>query len=768
MFRLANPNTNPDGVFPIYPPMGPDGVNDLNGLPAVPWIYRDWDMDLPDPQGNVDLMYDIEAQFEWVDGEIDCSPYVSFDSPLSAGMPLAVADSFYVYIDTSELPMGNYEGWVRVFEDIPHPPGEPSPNGYWDGDEVYDTFYLEFMLVLPDLDIDDDYANMSGNEMTIEVEPGDVDVMIGEFQCYAAGPMGGNVDDWDGPGTESILDLAYYSPTNETLEKIPADGSGYVSIFPRLPGSSESIEIRLSGEMGDTLLLNGPSKLYRLRVPAVPLDLPAGTYRMDHPATWGPGDGTVPIAARGLDTGMGWLDGESGPAVVYDPTIPEVATLMDFFHLTVNVAAMVDVEFAAETWAATGDPGDVLCGDVTINNVGNVLADDVHFQAGNLIGESYGGVINSIAIGFDPASVTIELDGSATVELCVAIPAGTRADTYVGTGFLLADGETQFDEIDIEVTVNCIAGMDATATLEPITLSTETGEGAKQFTIENTGNCDLTNVGGTVDIDEGLSAAVTVDATIGWQTEEEGLVIVAEEVIPAGTYYGTVTLTADGGATDSFPLTVIVPERKSVELCEECELEFFGEAGGVIEGSVWVANTGNVSILSGIEFDVDGLTSATGAEIPADAIVFDTQTDPLDMGEEQEFSFTIEVPEGLLGQHYDNPLNLLLDGEYQDDATMIVWLERGEGYVRIFPNPVKTSESDGITIALGEYSGDLSIMVYDMFGGLVADLTAEGSRDLDVQWDLKNDDGKTVASGMYIVTIDTGDEVVTRKIMVIK
>ena len=56
-----------------------------------------------------------------------------------------------------------------------------------------------------------------------------------------------------------------------------------------------------------------------------------------------------------------------------------------------------------------------------------------------------------------------------------------------------------------------------------------------------------------------------------------------------------------------------------------------------------------------------------------------------------------------------------------------------------------------------------------MFGVLVADLTAsEEARDADVQWDLKNDDGKDVASGMYIVTIDTGDKVVTRKIMVIK
>jgi len=82
---------------------------------------------------------------------------------------------------------------------------------------------------------------------------------------------------------------------------------------------------------------------------------------------------------------------------------------------------------------------------------------------------------------------------------------------------------------------------------------------------------------------------------------------------------------------------------------------------------------------------------------------------------------------------------------------------------------VKLGESDGVTIALGDLTGPLAINVYDMFGGLVAELTAaSGARDEDVQWDLKNDDGKTVASGMYIVTIDTGDEVVTRKIMVIK
>jgi hypothetical protein len=76
---------------------------------------------------------------------------------------------------------------------------------------------------LPDIDIDDEYANMAGNVMSVEVSVGEVEVLLGEFQVYAAGPST-NVDEWDGPGTESILDLQYYDPTSGELTKIPADG----------------------------------------------------------------------------------------------------------------------------------------------------------------------------------------------------------------------------------------------------------------------------------------------------------------------------------------------------------------------------------------------------------------------------------------------------------------------------------------------------------------------------------------------------------------
>ncbi len=134
-----------------------------------------------------------------------------------------------------------------------------------------------------------------------------------------------------------------------------------------------------------------------------------------------------------------------------------------------------------------------------------------------------------------------------------------------------------------------------------------------------------------------------------------------------------------------------------------------------------------------------------------------------------DFVLHIDVPEGLLGQVYEGELTLWLDGEEMDVMDVMVTLERGDA-IAVYPNPYRMAEHEGgITIAIGDVSGDLGVMVYDMYGTLVAELSGEAaSRGTDIQWDLKNDDGKTVASGMYLVTIDTGDEVVTRKIMVIK
>ncbi len=884
-FRYANPNTNPDGLWP-YPGHTPDLINDYNGFAATPYVNRTWDTNTLDPQGNVNLTYDIEAQYEWASGPANPTTAISFDTPLSDYLNLSEVDSGYVYIDTTTLPLGLYVGTVRVFEDV-HGIliGDP-PDGVWQADETFDTFTLKFYLALPDIDIDDDYLNIAGNEMGIEVNPGDVDIMIGEFQVYAAGAMT-NVDDWDGPGTESILDLQYYDPTTDVLTKIPADGvSTPVSFWVYSPEGDYSIEILVDGVMGDTLLLDGPSKLYRLRVAEVPADLPAGTYRTDHPASWAPGDGTVPICGRGWASGMGWLVGEFGPAVVYDPDIDAVAELMDYFHLTVTVAAVIDVEFDSPLVVLTGDPGDEACNTATVDNIGNYLADDVHFEApAYLIGDDTGIAVIGAVLDFAPPSLSIPLGESDDVDVCAAIPVGQRADTYVGSIALLADGETQFDEITVNMVVNCVPEMEISDTDYDLVAGVMDyvagvgGTGTAQFEICNLGNCPIEDLVATVDgLDAGLSGTVTIDGTLPWDDclvgvvevdwtdatlsgEYSGVVTVtdgtlidtfvlnvecytaldvvdngynvvgnimdlapAPDAVPVtgqfelenignddiagiagalvvrnlpdgvsatvtigatcdwddsiigtvdvvwsdpdvvtGLYEGTVEITGAGGLSDVFTVRVFVEALPSVAFYSG-DAEVTGVAGEMVDATVTVENTGNVDIESGLAFTIEDLVGTTGSMIPVANVTFDPETAAIADGLTEDFILHIDVPEGLLGQDYEGVLTLWLDGEYMDEIDVIVTIERGDA-IAIYPNPYRVSEygDGGITIALGDVGDDLAVMVYDMFGVLVADL-GNGEDG----WDLTNDEGTAVASGMYIVTIDTGDEVVTRKIMVIK
>ncbi len=523
---------------------------------------------------------------------------------------------------------------------------------------------IESHRALPDIDINDDYANMAGNMLSVDVEPGVVDVLIGEFQVYAAGPST-NVDDWDGPGTESILDLQYYDPTTGQLTKIPADGVSTPVSFWVGP-----IEILLDGTMGDTLILDGPPKLYRLRVAEVPPGTLSGPYTTQHPPHWVPGNGTVPICCRGVDSGLGWLPGEIGPAVIYDPTIPEVATLMDYFHLTINVAAMIDVEFQeGTTWSEAGDPGTVVCDSVTVCNTGNVEVDDVHFVVGDLVGMSYGWIIPSACVGFDPPSFTIPVGECVSVEICVAIGAGMRADTYMGMVYFLADGETLFDELTIEVTVNCVPAMDVLVDPAPVLLVD--GAGSKLFEICNVGNCDLTGVGGVVTgLPAGIVASGTIPPVIGWGECENGSIdIAADASLEAGTYHGTVTITADGVAPDSFPITVIMPEFPCAEFAEDA-IELSGSPGSTIETTVPVVNTGNVDLLPGsVGFVVEDLIGNDGDVIPAHLVEMDSSIG-IPFGGSSEFPLSVDLPSSLVDSLYEGVMTLLLESVVFDEIVL--------------------------------------------------------------------------------------------------
>jgi hypothetical protein len=533
---------------------------------------------------------------------------------------------------------------------------------------------------LPDIDIDDEYANMAGNVLSAEVGVGAVDVVLGEFLVYAAGPST-NVDEWDGPGTESILDLQYYNPTSGELTKIPADGVSPPASF-WVYGPTDSLEILLDGVMGDTLILDGPAKKYRVRIAEVPLSASCGTYTSLHPAQWPPGNGTVPICCRGVASGLGWLPGEVGPGVVYDPEDAGLQELMDYFFLEVEVVPFLDAEFQdGSSWSESGDPGSVLCDSVVVCNTGNCELHDIHLEASNLIGTGFAQVIPSTAIDFDPVSVGALPEGEcASVEVCVAVPVGQRSDTYLGTLTLLAEGGMEFDQLEIEVVVACVPELNVTDNAYDVianvmTLWLTPGEPVSgAFEVCNMGNCDLV-LGGSVEPGPPMGIFlldVTLPPTCGWEECEIGQVSAewSDPGVPAGIYQGEVSVTGEPArVSDSFVLRVVVPELMAARF-EEDAINLNGSPAALIDTSLTVLNTGNSDLPAGTLLLVPGdLVGDDGDVIDAQAIEIESDIGiPFDG--QAEFPVTIQLPSPLPDSLYTGTIELFLAGEFEDELTL--------------------------------------------------------------------------------------------------
>jgi 3',5'-cyclic AMP phosphodiesterase CpdA len=83
------------------------------------------------------------------------------------------------------------------------------------------------------------------------------------------------------------------------------------------------------------------------------------------------------------------------------------------------------------------------------------------------------------------------------------------------------------------------------------------------------------------------------------------------------------------------------------------------------------------------------------------------------------------------------------------------------------PNPARTGTTIGFVLAAPR---NVTLDILDVAGRLVATV-ARGPRDTGPQeatWDLKNEDGLAVASGIYFYRLDVGDETITRKLVVVR
>ena len=84
------------------------------------------------------------------------------------------------------------------------------------------------------------------------------------------------------------------------------------------------------------------------------------------------------------------------------------------------------------------------------------------------------------------------------------------------------------------------------------------------------------------------------------------------------------------------------------------------------------------------------------------------------------------------------------------------------GEVRVYPNPVHTAA--GQTEVVFDGFPTAAIEIYSRRGDLVRKAQAAA----EFRWDLRNDSGKTVASGIYFYLVDQPGGIVTGKIVVIR
>jgi hypothetical protein len=105
------------------------------------------------------------------------------------------------------------------------------------------------------------------------------------------------------------------------------------------------------------------------------------------------------------------------------------------------------------------------------------------------------------------------------------------------------------------------------------------------------------------------------------------------------------------------------------------------------------------------------------------------------------------------GPHGDVPADLMIPAEYS--------LKQN------FPNPFNPVTTIGFNLP---HSGNVSLVVYDVLGRLVAKLVDGHMRfgEHQVLWDGKSDNGQSLSSGMYFINLKAGDYTSSKKMVLLK
>ena len=197
-----------------------------------------------------------------------------------------------------------------------------------------------------------------------------------------------------------------------------------------------------------------------------------------------------------------------------------------------------------------------------------------------------------------------------------------------------------------------------------------------------------------------------------------------------------------------------------------------GRAGQRASGALRIGNAGNVN-LDDVRIQATDLRSesAVGLVIPAENVTFSpTSLAALANGDTARIVVTVQIPRGILGGRYRGSLRIQASNTAPQQIPLIVIVTSTRG-ILFGNNPVREINGDVANIAFnGDPGTQWKLAIYDMAGLVtyktsgtvfagstpVGGTTAVGADfAVNVIWPLRNGRGEPVASGMYLVVVES-------------
>jgi len=431
-----------------------------------------------------------------------------------------------------------------------------------------------------------------------------------------------------------------------------------------------------------------------------------------------------------------------------------------------NAGAVLSLDYITDGGPGNGTDDAVTSG--TVAGQGTTIAIEV-FATG--VTTSLAGFV--VGFSFDSAVVTFSKAENSAFAFTIPEAAGTNFASIApvalsSAGFLArAEFTTAADVTGTEfsIGVTSVVLSESTTSIDTITTTNVIAFNAKPKVNPGT-------VTGPVTIPRGENATATVtatgfaaDATITFTVDSQGAATVTSAqdgasltLTASGSGSAVVTVTASDGTTTTDPITVQFDEQVPVELS--------AFAGEVVDDRV-VLNWATASQTNNAGFRVLRSTDQQTFEVVSELINGAGTTDAL-----MDYSFTdegipaVEQVYYVLEQidldgtiHRSNPIGVLLGARFLNLPT--------EFASAVYPNPFNPSTTISYDLP---NEAEVSIVIYDAIGQEIRQLVSQQhtAGRYSIQWDAKDQLGRSVGSGVYIAKILAGNNTATQKMLLLK